>query len=194
MKKFLTAFLLASTVALQACWFTVANFNNNYISGVNNFVEHYTPANSLSSAVYHNGGSVSLPLTVYVKLSPRTPDQQGESVVKQIQVAILQYKVKHNNTWSNWKTVKSFSNTSWSLSNSKATPMFGKQNINPKGLVAGDEIMIRLYLSDGVYETGDLDTDPGDVGTADTQSTGIYEGGWTAPFVFKVIFDGKYWR
>ena len=110
MKKFLTAFLLASTVALQACWFTVANFNNNYISGVNNFVEHYTPANSLSSAVYHNGGSVSLPLTVYVKLSPRTPDQQGESVVKQIQVAILQYKVKHNNTWSNWKTVKSFSN------------------------------------------------------------------------------------
>lgn len=194
MKKFLTSLVLTSALLVQACWFTTENFNGNYIAGANNFVEHYTPVESINSAVYHNGGSVSLPLTVYVRITESKSTQQGQTVSGQVQIAILQYKVKHNNTWGKWKTVKKYSNTSWSLYNTKPTAFFGKENINPKGLVSGDEIMVRLYLSDGVYETGDLDVDPGEVGNSDTVSTGTYNGGWTAPYVFKVIFDGKYWR
>ena len=194
MKKILTSLMLTATIMVQACWFTSENFNGNYIAGVNNFIEHYTPVSSFSSAIYHNGGSASLPLTVYVRVTESKLTSQQGTVLGQIQIAILQYKVKHNNTWGKWKTVKKFSNTSWTLYNTKATAFFGKENINPKGLVAGDEIMIRLYLNDGIHETGDLDVDPGEVGNADTEATGVYNGGWTAPFVFKVIFDGKYWR
>ena len=80
------------------------------------------------------------------------------------------------------------------MGNTKATAIFGKENINPKGLVTNDEIMIRLYLSDGVFQTGDLNTDISNVGNEDTSQTGSYEGGWTAPFVFKVKFNGQYWR
>ena len=105
MKKILTSLMLTATIMVQACWFTSENFNGNYIAGVNNFIEHYTPVSSFSSAIYHNGGSASLPLTVYVRVTESKLTSQQGTVLGQIQIAILQYKVKHNNTWGKWKTV-----------------------------------------------------------------------------------------
>lgn len=189
MKKIFTTLALAAVTLVQACWFTTENYNGNYIQGVNANVLHYNPTNAFSSARYINNVTASLPITVYIKLGPRAQDTPN------IQVAKLQYKVKHNGTWGKWVTVKTYNNpTSWTLGNTKATAIFGKENINPKGLVTNDEIMIRLYLSDGVFQTGDLNTDISNVGNEDTSQTGSYEGGWTAPFVFKVKFNGQYWR
>ena len=196
MKKILCSIIVCTAALASACWFTDSNYNGNYIAGVNNFVSHYTPATTFSQALYHNGGTVSLPLTVYVKLSPRLPDQEGETEdSKPIVKAILQYKVYRNGLWSTWTTVKSFDNPKWDLSYSRAVPLFGRENIYPQGLTGGDQIMVRLYLTDGPYETGDLNIDPGDIpDTATAASGGTYAGGWSAPFVFRVTFSGKYWR
>ena len=64
--------------------------------------------------------------------------------------------------------------------------------VSLKGLAAGTEILIRLYLSDGTYETGDLGTDITSVlPSVATQEHGSeYEGGWTAPFVMRVTVSG----
>ena len=194
-KLFCSLAAMFAAAALQACWFTTDNFDGNFIAGVNNYCAHFNGAASLAAAVYYNGGPVSLPLTVYVKLSPRVPDQPGESSAKPILTATLQYKVKHGGSWGSWTTVKTFANLTWDLSFSRPVPLFGRDSICPRGLVAGDEIMVRLYLSDGVYESGDLSVDPGDVpDTATAASGGTYSGGWSAPFVFRMTFNGQYWR
>lgn len=190
LKTFLTGALGALAVAAQACWFTADNFNGNYIAGVNNYVEHYTPAANIGSAVYHNGGTVDMPITVYVKVGRRFADQEGESAgSKAIQKAVLQYKILPNGAWV---TVKTLENLSWEMDFQYPVALFGKNNINLKGLAAGTEILIRLYLSDGTYETGDLGTDITSAlpNVATQESGGEYEGGWTAPFVMRVTVSG----
>lgn len=54
-------------------------------------------------------------------------------------------------------------------------------------------LLIRLYLSDGTYETGDLETDITSTvpSVATHASGGEYEGGWTAPFVMRVKVSGN---
>ena len=35
------------------------------------------------------------------------------------------------------------------------SPYLGRNNIHPKGLKAGDKIMVRLYVTDGLWQSGD---------------------------------------
>lgn len=193
LKTILAAALAAVSLSSWACWFTTDNFNSNYIAGVNNYSAHYSRADALSGAVYRNGQSVALPLTVLVKVSPRYPDQTGEAAgAKPVIKAILQYKVKHSGTWGAWVTVRRLENPDWSMNWDHPVTLFGRNNIDPAGISSGDEIMIRLYLSDGTYETGDPSSDiTSTVADNATSSTGSYEGGWTAPFVFRVVWNGK---
>lgn len=78
MKKLLTTILIFVSLAASACWFTEANFNATYIAGVNNFFAHYVEAETIGAASYANGMTVAMPLTVWVKVSPRTADPPGE--------------------------------------------------------------------------------------------------------------------
>ena len=191
-KTFLTSFAVMVSVAASACWFTTNNFENNYIAGVNSYQAHYVPNSAngnVENAQYKNGLKVSLPLTVYVKVSPRQGDQAGEIAGdKPITKAVLQYKVLPNGKWI---TVRTIENVSWELDWEKPVALFGKNCINPEGLSSGTEIVIRLYLTDGTYETGDMNTDiTSTIENNTNYSNGRYEGGWTAPYVFKVIYNG----
>ncbi len=191
LKTLLSGALSALAIAAHACWFTADNFNGNYIAGVNNYVEHYSPASNIDYAVYYNGGAVDMPLTVYVKVGKRFADQEGEtSGSKSIKKAVLQYKILPNGKWT---TVKTLENLSWEMDFQYPVALFGKNNINLKGLPAGTELLIRLYLSDGTYETGDLETDITSTvpSVATHASGGEYEGGWTAPFVMRVKVSGN---
>lgn len=186
MKIWLIASLSFLTVACSACWFTAENFNRDYIAGVNNYVAHYDETSDFNDAIYYNGLQVSLPLTVWVKVGPRK-NSLGEymPIVK----AVLQYKILPS---GNWKTVKTIYNYSSPIQQALPCCLFGKNNIDPQ-IRAGTEILIRVYLTDGIFETGDLNSDivspiP-DMATEG--SGGEYEGGWTAPFVFRVIYNGK---
>lgn len=189
LKTLLAAALAAVTLNSFACWFTSDNFNGNYIAGVNNYTAHYTQVDGIANATYYNGQTVDLPLTVFVKVSPRYPDQSGESSgEKPIVKAVLQYKVLPSGAWI---TVRTIENVSWKMDWDHPVALFGRNSIS--GLAAGTEILIRLYLSDGTYETGDLGTDiTSTVPATATQASGAtYQGGWTAPFVFRVKVSGK---
>lgn len=94
MKKLLFTTLMIMSMLASACWFTEANFNKTYIAGVNNFYAHYIEAETIETAEYHNGMIVAMPLTVWVKVSDRTADQEGEPAgTKPIVRAMLQYKI-----------------------------------------------------------------------------------------------------
>ncbi|HBJ94971.1 MAG TPA: hypothetical protein DDZ11_00255 [Lentisphaeria bacterium] len=189
-KTLLIGALSALAVAAQACWFTADNFNACYIAGVNDYVQHYSPAENIGAAVYRNGQTVDMPITVWVKVSDRFADQTGEAAgSKRITRAVLQYKVLPN---GRWKTVRELKNLNWHMNFQHPVSLFGKSSISVSGLAAGTEILIRLYLTDGTYETGDLNSNITNVpDTATEANGGSYEGGWTAPFVMRVKVSGK---
>jgi len=185
-------FLILMLAGLQSfgCWFTQDNFNNNYIAWINNRQIHYTPETTLASAVYYNNMGVSLPMTVYVKVSPRFPDQEGETGDQPITTAILQYKIMPSGSWI---TVKTLESLTWAMNFDNPVALFGKYIINPAGLSASTPIMIRVYMSDGIYETGDITQDITSTVTDTVTSENVdYNDGWQAPFVMQVIFNGHY--
>lgn len=200
-KKLILSTIFSSGFAISsfACWFTESNFNATYIASVNGKHVHYTPANTIQQATYHNGLSVDLPITVQIKVSPRIADQTGEvEGLKPIRTAILQYKIiKQNGTSIPFKTVKKIDNPNWPMNFASPVNLFGvtgKISIPSSKISAGDTIIIRVYFSDGTYYTGDLD---GDLTIADVPDTQTYSNpecgydGWRAPHVFRVIFSGK---
>ena len=76
----------------------------------------------------------------------------------------------------------------------RPVPLFGSNNIDPRNLAQGDEIYIRYYVTDGVYQSGDLSDSLDDIIVQDTESSadfGYRASGWTPPFVFRVIYNGK---
>ena len=193
LKTLLTTALTALSIVASACWFTQDNFNGNYIAFVTGDNVHYEPTELISNAVYKNGYTVDMPFTVYVKVSDRFADQTGESPgAKKIVRAVLQYKVLPG---GNWVTVKELKNLDWDMNFQNPVSLFGRNTINITNISANTEILIRLYLSDGTYETGDLNTDITspilDTAHGNISSEVSYEGGWTAPFVFRVKYSGK---
>ncbi|MFA6930008.1 MAG: hypothetical protein WCT05_06755 [Lentisphaeria bacterium] len=189
MRKLLTTILLTALTA-SACWFTEANFNSAFIAGVNNFFAHYVEAETIEEATYANGQTVAMPLTVWVKVSPRTADQPGEVAgTKNIVRAVLQYKILPS---GEWVTVKDYDTPDWDMNFEGAVPLFGMNCINVN-VSAGTQMLIRVYLTDGTYETGDLATDITSLvpNTATLSVGGTYEGGWCAPHVMRVIISGR---
>ena len=185
LKKLLIALLAAAGMTAFGCWFTPENFEGCYIVGVNG-TAHYTAGETFSDAVYHNGHSVAMPLTVYVKVSPYLSSGTSTAVTK----AVLQYKILPS---GNWVTVRTIDTPSWSMDFSVPVSLFGKNCIDLRNITSGTEILIRVYFKAGVYESGNLATDITSTipDTATVSSGGRYEGGWTAPVVYRVIWNGK---
>jgi hypothetical protein len=191
MKRLLSSVFLMASLLASACWFTEANFNTTYIAGVNNYFSHYEEAESLAESEYNNGQVVAMPITVWVKVSPRIADQPGEPAgAKDITRAVLQYKVLPDGEWI---TAKDYDIPDWSLDFDHPVALFGRNCIS-LNLPSGTQILIRVYFTDGTYETGDLEADiisnVPDVATLNVGGT--YEGGWCAPHVMRVVI-GK-WR
>ena len=77
----------------------------------------------------------------------------------------------------------------------QVVPLFGNGNIDPKGLQSGDVIIIRYYITNGVLESGDLEDSLESINPNNTETyndhSDTYSGGWSPPFVFKVIYNGQ---
>lgn len=198
-KMLMTAAAMVVSASCFACWFTESNFNATYIASVNGKHSHYTPANTIEAATYHNGMNVDLPITVQVKVSPRIADQAGETEgLKPVTTAVLQYKiVRQNGTSTKFRTVKSINNPNWPMNFANPVNLFGatgKINISDNEISEGDHIIIRVYFSDGIYYTGDLDSDISVNDVPDRQTKSSAEcgyGGWRAPHVFRVRYSGN---
>ncbi len=196
MKSTLTTFLLAATTIATACWFTESNFNATYIASVNSKYVHYNKVSTISQATYTNGSVVELPISVQIKVSPRFGDQPGESGSKPITAAKLQYKVvKADGTNGSWITVKSLNNPDWDMDFPEPVNLFGRDGIiNPTGAQPNDWIVIRVWMTDGMYQTGDLseDIDIAEIPTTQTEANiSIGTTSWCAPHVFKIKISSK---
>jgi len=193
------AVMALTALSSMACWFTASNFNGNFIHGVNNFAQHYSgAAATISNATYTNGMQVATPLTVFIKVHARTADQPGEEAgIKEVTRAVLQYRVRRNGTWrsAGWTTVKEYNNPNWDMNVDVPVPLFGSNNISPSGLAAGDEIYLRLYVTDGVYQSGDLEEAQDNLVVNNTETVDSYGdrdgGGFPPPFMFRVVYNGK---
>lgn len=219
MKKVFTALALAAGLIASACWFGdsyTGSLDDNYIAGLSGDVVHVEENDG--SYTITNGQTVAMPFTVFIKVAPhKKPKSYQESDVQngglKITKAILQYKVIKENEKSSWVTVKTIDNPDWDLDFDEPVALFGRDTINIPGVTEETTILIRLYLTDGTYETGALvsDIDPDSVvnvitgervahwqyedvvgfhydrvdsGTATDIKTNPAE--WTAPFVMKV--------
>jgi len=189
-RQIILGVLLAAALSTFACWFTSDNYDGNYIAGVNNFQEHYTEGQSFQNAEYHNNRYVALPITVYVKV--HSINNETPTITR----AVLQYRVRRNGSWlTPWITVRTITNPSATLDYSVPVPLFGNGTIDPKNLQSEDEIIIRYYCTNGVIQSGDLNDPLNSINPNSTEYannySNTYTGGWTPPFVFKVIYNGE---
>lgn len=175
----LTALTIFSTYAI-ACWFTQENYENIYFAGVNYFYEHYYNSSNavdkpISSAYYVNGPvdsngnvsdwyKVSLPITPWIKVSPRIMSVNGELQTFNIRECKLYYKILPRNdaddsaSSMNWRLAKHInkgSNPKWKLDFKSPVKLFG-ENVITKELIErngdeinpGDGIIMVLYVAD----------------------------------------------
>lgn len=217
------ALALMAAIPSDACWYRKTNYND-YIFTVNNAERHTSLVKTIDAGsqkvnsieyTEENYMVVDLPITCTMKLTSETPititdDQQPGSRINDNARAVpvdakLQYRVLPA---GEWVTVSEFSIDSGRLPNSyPPAPYLGRNNISPKGLKAGDKIMIRLYVTDNAgWQSGDLASkcDEGSYNgqpvylnkTISYKMTNIVEpnvdmgGGWYPHYVVVVEYSG----
>lgn len=129
----------------------------------------------------------------------------GENLALEYVTCKLQYRVLPNGSW----VTVAERNFEPDTIPANAMPTFylGRNNITPKGLKQGDVIMIRVYVSRGTTESGDLD-DLCNEKLVDNkfQNSYVYTfndsahtsteydlgGNWLPHLVTTVIFSGNY--
>lgn len=224
----LTALALSVTCAL-ACWFTQENYENSYFAGVNYFYEHYFNSSDavdkpITSAYYVNGKpdsngnvssyySVTLPLTPWIKVSPRVQSVDGNLQQFDIRRAKLFYKIVPGNNdgnissapWRLAKDVNKGSNPKWRLDFKSPVKLFGenvitKELIESKGdtISAGDGIIMVLWIADNspgsVTNGQDItpgETSPNIVPTLKSTYNVTFGGSYSPAYVMRVVWNGK---
>lgn len=166
----------ALTLRASACSVPSPMFINNYIAAINEYA-HTADGGS----TFVNGGNVSLPLSVYVKV---TPVYTFNNVVAiPITNLKLQYKVKTpGNDWgADWTDCRAIDNPDWKVDfENGPVALFGRDVLDVPDLQAGSEIMIRVWMSTGLYFNANTDDDTDDTGA----------NGWGQNYVVRVVYDG----
>lgn len=163
MKKILILLTLLNSFVANACWYEYKT-RKDYISGINNF-EYHTIIKDAETAntsyIVKNNMKVDFPISVSVKIFTDTFDNISISETNKVSISTdiqckLQYRILPN---GGWITVNEQIHKVDSI-DSDLQPSFylGRNNIMPLNCKAGDVIMIRLYVTNGVYQTGDLNS------------------------------------
>lgn len=164
MNKILTALAAAALTTTTAfgCWYNRISYND-YIFGVNNFERHAEAkiekdkgdGKAVTSYTVHNNMTVDFPVTVTMKLVSDSQIILDDDAKKpEILRCALQYRVLPN---GNWTTVEEYKVPTGTISMSAAPAAYlNRNNIWPKKCKAGDVVMIRLYVTDGSFQSGDL--------------------------------------
>lgn len=231
-KALFTSLVAAAALAASACWFGenyTGTLQDSYISHLSGDVVHYEVGKS-GVVTIHNGQSVALPFTVFVKVSPhKTNAAEASAAVdaevdngKPIVKAVLQYKIVNGEETTKsgiisapgedgadgWVTVKTIDNPNWDMDFDSPVALFGQDCIDIPNITKDTDVIIRVMLSDGTFNTGDIQQDldgsipdeyivlpgtekDGSIQNINSGSSGDihfwdYKHGWTAPFVMKV--------
>lgn len=156
-----------------SCWFTQQNFNKAYIAGVNFYKAHYNQnaTTEIENAKFTNGQTVSLPLTVWFKVSPRINtivDDKGQKkqIKYDIRVAKLYYKIiplvngaynyeSDKYVWRLAKSIDMGDTPKWRMDFTSPVQLFGNATItksmiqrNGDNIKSGDAIVFAWYIAD----------------------------------------------
>lgn len=207
------------TTSAFGCWYNRISYND-YIFGVNNFERHTeatitkgSDGKAVTKYKVENNMVVDFPVTVTMKLVSDSKIILDDTTKKpEILRCALQYRVLPN---GNWTTVEEYKVPTGTIPMSAPpAPYLNRNNIWPKKCKAGDVVMIRLYVTDGSFQSGDLADKceeyldygksakfPSKYTLPDTfeytphESTsmiGVDLGGmWTPQYVVTVIYSGK---
>lgn len=162
MKKL--AVLLAAVIAYGTtafgCWYKFYNYED-YIYSVNNREVHTESVqmtnknNKVITYTVKNNMVVDFPISVAVKLvSNDKVVLDGEDIVSKPEVisCALQYRVLPN---GNWVTVQKYETPTGTIPSTYPPNFYlGRNNIFPK-CNPGDVVMIRVYVTDGIWQSGD---------------------------------------
>ena len=198
--------ILFSMTALtsHACWYKYWQFND-YIVGINNYENHTMSEVQQDDTIKYtikNNQKVDLPLSIAIKLDH---NMKNGSDIDTSMFCVLQYRVLPN---GEWQTVAERTFAPNAIApDTEPTFYLGRNNINPVGLKDGDVIMVRLYISRGMTESGDMENkcDKNLVNgklndnyqyifnDKDNSST-LYDlgGNWLPHLVATVVFSGNY--
>jgi len=154
MKKLLTIILLGLAITSQACWFTSADWQAVWIDRINN--TSVAPTGSWGAITAPEAGTINIPATVYIKVTPSTTNAISIDEVR------LQWKYSTSTTWTTINVIK---DVTWTINYSKPLAFFGKYNLNPAGARSGDTILIRLQVVDALSVNAQIDVDTTAEGT-----------------------------
>ena len=167
MKKLgvLLAAVAAFTTTAFGCWYKFYNYED-YIYAVNNRQIHTESVvvtdkvNKKITYTVKNNKVVDFPISVSVKLVSNDAvvlnDNEGGTVTitnskPEIISCALQYRVLPN---GNWVTVQKYETETGTIPSSYPSNFYlGRNNIYPK-CKPGDVIMIRVYVTDGIWQSG----------------------------------------
>lgn len=193
MKKSIAMLFTLCACVTHACWVgaqgILYNPHEYYIAGINNYIVHY---DEQVPGVYSNCVDAAMPITVFIKTAPTTTtDSPDYSAMGTITRALLQYKILPDGSWI---TVQDINNPAWLIYFNKPTTLFGKNTIDLPDVPDGTELLIRLYLSDGILETGELDSSISDWVIRSTESDGTLQLSsfrWGPPFMMHIRKIGR---
>lgn len=200
---------------------TSSNYHIDYLQFLNFYRSGMTWDEAISATFNINTGTgiknnmtVTLPCTIYVSIKPFV---EGMPITE----VRLQYKSPYN---FSWRDVAVIHNPPSNLNITTPQALFGKNCIKPMVVTdnsyyyfrAGDRIGLRLYITDGINESGNLNEDtmsddladtiyfdPATVGTYNSVA-GAYGGflidsngdilisSWRSVYVAQLYVDNKY--
>ena len=215
MKKIITSILsILATFMTYSCQFQYYAYED-YIYAINNMevhMQHVEKSDGGAAVRYttRNNMVVDFPLSVSVKLVSNKPViLDGSTIIGKkpnILSCSLQYRVLPNGKWI---TVQKYETPTGSISSAyPPNYYFGRNNIYPQ-CNPGDVIMIRVYVTDGVWQSGNADnmctnklttvsgvstkTLPNDLQVTMTHNNKSIDlgGNWSPNLVATVVWSGK---
>lgn len=85
--------------------------------------------------------TISLPATLSVKIGEFSDSESVNNI-----------RLEYQNKEGEWVVVREL-NVEYSLKTDVPVPHFGLNTLDPVGFSSGDSLQVRVYLTDGVYET-----------------------------------------
>ena len=171
--SFLLSMVLFFVASTLACNVPTDQFEEDcFVYGVNSYVHG-------DGSTITNGGSVSLPATVWIKVAPNTA---GTGFAYTLATATLQYKYRvPGGDYTDWVTIKTLDHPAWKIDFARGpVPLFGKNCLDIADIPADTEILLRVYLSTGVFQNADTGDDSDETG----------QNGWGTKYIMKIVYNG----
>jgi len=140
----LLAVFLASCNA-RACWYSVEQWTQLYFDGVNTYDCTPTAADTAP-----DGGTVSLPLTPYIRAQPRIG----------VEDVITRIKLQYRDSEGAWQTLVDYNDPVWIIQFDNHAAGFGHDVVTTGHYSKGDTALLRIWVTDGVFENADEAEDP----------------------------------